>query len=672
MKNTLIALLTSFCVVFAVPSTLEARGAGNKDKKQGSSRNSNNQSRNKPNKAPAKAPRSPLTQSQFGRGNTATQPRDTFRDLARPAPVSSKPKPAAKPKPSSGSNNNRNQGSNNNRNQASNQKGNQSKGNQSKGNSKGSSNSKGKGNSNQNSKGSGNSKGNSKGAFSRPGPSYTNIGGTGRPVPGIVKYPAKPTPKPGAGKNPSHSQKGKAHGSGNNHANHNHHSNKRPNRVNQVITSNQVRNSWGNRWTQSNTVWNQNYNTIRGPVIVNNNYRNSLNYAHRPNAWGSRPWWCSQSQHNWHHGSWNYGYNNRYSNRHRYLRPSPRPTHYLPGYHSSHVSVSSAIPWGIAAWSLGRLIYDTGYSSYRNPYNAPPVQTHSTVYNYSQPITVVASREEPLAESEEANDAEKSSAALEKSRSLFGEQDYLGALKAVDESISYVPGDPAIHEFRALTLFALGQYGEAAGVLNPVLATGPGWDWATMVGFYRSSDTYAQQLRKLEDYVSGNPESAGAGFLLGYHYMVSGFLEEAYQVFDRVVELEPGDQVARQLRDLARDSIPSDDEPEMADGDALELEEDLVILEPEQIAGIWKADSAEGKEITLSIPIDGDFMWEYEGAEEKDVLSGDWSIDEDGLLVLDDEDAQLVARIELTEDGEMKFVLAGSPDSDPGLIFSRQ
>ncbi|MDF1858880.1 MAG: hypothetical protein P1U87_01630 [Verrucomicrobiales bacterium] len=493
-----------------------------------------------------------------------------------------------------------------------------------------------------------------------------------------MKYPAKPTPKPGAGKKPSQNQKGKSHSnhsnhsSRNSHSNHNHRSNNRPNRVNQVITSNQVRNNWSSRWTQSNTVWNQNYTTVRGPVIVNNNYRNSLNYAHRPNAWGSRPWWSSQSQHNWHHGSWNYGYNSRYCNRHRYLRPSPRPTHYLPGYHASHVSVSSAIPWGIAAWSLGRLIYDTGYSSYRNPYTAPPVQTHSTVYNYSQPITVVASKEEPLPESEEANDAEKSSEALERSRSLFERQDYLGALKAVDESISYVPGDPAIHEFRALILFALGQYGEAAGVLNPVLATGPGWDWATMVGFYQSSDTYAQQLRKLEDYVSGNPESAGAGFLLGYHYMVSGFLEEAYQVFDRVVEMEPGDQVARQLRDLAFDSVPSDDDSEREDENQPDSDENLVVLEPEQIAGIWMARSSEGKEITLSIPIDGDFSWKYEGTEESDVLSGEWSIDEDGLLILDDEDAQLVAQIELTEDGEMKFVLAGSPASDPGLLFSRE
>ena len=47
-----------------------------------------------------------------------------------------------------------------------------------------------------------------------------------------------------------------------------------------------------------------------------------------------------------------------------------------------------------------------------------------------------------------------------------------------------MPNDPTLHEFRALVLFAQGQYDAAAATLYPVLNAGPGWDWTTLVGLY--------------------------------------------------------------------------------------------------------------------------------------------------------------------------------------------
>jgi tetratricopeptide (TPR) repeat protein len=295
------------------------------------------------------------------------------------------------------------------------------------------------------------------------------------------------------------------------------------------------------------------------------------------------------------------------------------------------------------------------------------------VITYSQPISVVASNLEPEPEAEAMTSEQMSSAAIERARVEFQNGDYLAALKSTDESISFASGDGALHEFRALCLFALGRYGDAAGVLNPVLASGPGWDWATMAAFYRDGEVYTGQLRKLEAYVEGSPDMADAHFVLGYHYLVAGFIDESFGMFDRVVTLQPDDTVALQLRNLAESSSPNagGDEGEEegltatpAPGIATEL------IDPTDIAGGWNATSGDGKSITLTLGDNGTFTWNYEGAADAKVLSGDWSVDEEGRLVLDSSDVQMVADISL--DGDLlRFILAGSPVGDPGLSFQR-
>jgi len=115
-----------------------------------------------------------------------------------------------------------------------------------------------------------------------------------------------------------------------------------------------------------------------------------------------------------------------------------------------------------------------------------------------------------------------------------------------DKAIAESPGDGGLHEYRALILFALSKYGEAAGVLNSVLVSGPGWDWSTMVQLYDKRETYTDQFRKLEEYTRANQDFPSAFFLLGYHYMICGYMEEAAVAFNKTVELEPADRVAGQ------------------------------------------------------------------------------------------------------------------------------
>jgi tetratricopeptide (TPR) repeat protein len=502
-----------------------------------------------------------------------------------------------------------------------------------------------------------------------PAPNVAGPRGAGKDsfVPGKVIYPgqvskAKAAPVSKNSKHPAY------------HANRPH-----PRQLNQVISntnvsSSRVNNNWGNQWTNNNTtVWNNNRTVFNRPVVISPNFQRSVNYAYRPTSWGARPWWSNSSYHTWHQGSWNYGWNRNWYSYHSYRPYYGHSINYFPGYHPYRSSYLAGLAWGLGAWTLGSLYYDTGYNIYRNPYHAPPVRTRTTVINYSQPISVVASRIEPEPEAAALTSEEMSTAAIERARAEFQNGDYLAALKSTDESISYASGDSALHEFRALCLFALGRYGDAAGVLNPVLASGPGWDWATMAAFYGNGDVYTGQLRKLEAYVEGSPDAADAHFLLGYHYLVAGFIDESYGMFDRVVTLQPADTVALQLRNLAESSSPN------AAGETPEAEgltaspEPVVtseVIDPTDIAGGWNATSGDGKTITLTLANDGTFTWNYEGSSDAKVLSGDWSVDEEGRLVLASVDVQMVADISL-EGNLLRFILAGSPVGDPGLSFQR-
>jgi tetratricopeptide (TPR) repeat protein len=456
--------------------------------------------------------------------------------------------------------------------------------------------------------------------------------------------------------------------------------NNRPVQINRpnISTRPVNRPGWGNNWGSWGN-WNRPVNRPGGNVNIgnsvnvniNNNFHHNQNWGYKPNYWGSRPWWNNNYYHSsWHHGSWNYGWNKRWYGHYHYYRPRPWPGYVI--YEDNRNDFAAGVAWGIAAWGLGNMIYNLGYQSYRNPYPAPPVQSgNTTVINYSEPITVSAGKMPPGDAAAEKSAEEKSSAALAASRSSFKQGDYLTALKKADEAIAAVPGDPAAHEYRGLVLFALGKYGEAAGVLNPVLASGPGWDWTTMTGLYASQSTYTEQLRKLEDYSRAKPDDAATRFLLGYHYLVCAHLDQAYEQFDQAAKLQPADTIAAQLRDLCKSSLSQDDEAEAEPAPEVEAPASPAI-EAGQLIGTWVSDRGEAGKVTLKLADDGKFVWTFSKGAETNDLSGTFSIDERGLLVLASEDSQMVGEVKLPAETKLNFVLAGGPQGDPGLSFDRQ
>ncbi|MES2660250.1 MAG: hypothetical protein V4689_16625 [Verrucomicrobiota bacterium] len=420
----------------------------------------------------------------------------------------------------------------------------------------------------------------------------------------------------------------------------------------------------------NNNWWNNNRTTknvqINNRTVINNNFQRNVNWNTSRRSWGYNPWWNRPQVRPWYSSSWNGSWNRNYY-RHSYSYG------YYGGYRPpGYVSVGTAIGWGLVGWSLGAMVYDSGYRSYYNPY---PVRTEVVYrggsYDYNQPITRVAVNTAPADNAAVEEITRKSESIIAESQSAFKERNYLVALELADKAIAESPGDGALHEYRALVLFALGKYGDAAGVLNPVLASGPGWDWSTMIALYDSQQTYTDQLQRLETYTEEKPDSADTHFLLGYHYMVCGHLDLATPQFDLATKLMPSDSVSKELAELTRSTAKPDEETEPAEDEKL-AEAPLPDPVPlEKLTGTWVSNREKGGSVTLTFKDDGKFTWSYVNDGKATEFAGNYSINDDGLLVLDSDESQMVASVALPQDSEMKFVLAGGPPEDPGLAFTK-
>lgn len=139
---------------------------------------------------------------------------------------------------------------------------------------------------------------------------------------------------------------------------------------------------------------------------------------------------------------------------------------------------------------------------------------------------------------------------FQEARNAFKKANYKDALENINQAIKKMPKDAALHEFRGLVLFAKGQYNQAAAVVNSVLASGPGWNWDTMIGLYKDPEQYTKQLRNLETFVNRYQDDPAAHFLLAYQYLVMGFTDNAEAQLKTVVKLQPNDVLSKRMLDM--------------------------------------------------------------------------------------------------------------------------
>ena len=298
----------------------------------------------------------------------------------------------------------------------------------------------------------------------------------------------------------------------------------------------------------------------------------------------------------------------------------------------------------------------------------------------------------------DASVAESTEQVFSAARDSFKAGDYQRALDLADQVLKQTPNAAVVHEFRALALFALKRYDEAASVVYAVLSAGPGWNWSTLVGLYPDVDTYTNQLRALEAYARTIPASASAQFLLGYHYLAQGHQDVAVAQFERVLKILPNDQLSQSFVKLSKkaaeqpaaiasapaggptaEAAPAQpvgavaSQPSGATAEAAGQAEQAPPPPPPpaSMAGTWKTKPAPDVTITLTLKEDGQFAWEVDTKGKKETINGQAGFKDNELALLQPEGPPLVGKV--TQKGADQFVFApaGAGDKAPGLTFTR-
>lgn len=306
---------------------------------------------------------------------------------------------------------------------------------------------------------------------------------------------------------------------------------------------------------------------------------------------------------------------------------------------------------------MNRPAYRFGYWGYSNPYYAQPFAINP-IYDYSQPLIVT-----------DVAYSQTGMTAFDQARTAFYNGDYGSALQYTDRAISEMPRDPALHEFRALVLFAQGEFSEAAAVVYAVLSVGPGWDWATMQSLYPNVDIYTRQLRSLEAHVKANPRSADGRFLLAYHYLTMGHTDAAMRQYEQVVRLQPEDRLSQEmLQALGSDGTQ---QPQAPPATALAAPSAQPVP-ADALLGQWSASGPHDANFTMVLQPDGTFTWQRTaagGAQQS--VSGVYALDGNVLALEPDEGDPMIAEVQLAGNNQLQFRMVGAPQNDPGLTFRR-
>ena len=334
---------------------------------------------------------------------------------------------------------------------------------------------------------------------------------------------------------------------------------------------------------------------------------------------------------------------------------------------------------GIGAWGIGSSLYNWGYMPYANPYygggggalvaqgGVVDQPGMASAYDYSQPL---ATETPPPDETV----AEPAIQTFDAARASFLAGNYTDALQKTDEALKTLPTDAAIHEFRALCLFALKQYDQAAATLYAVLSAGPGWDWTTLIRLYPDINTYTEQQRTLEAYIGSHLGSASARFVLAYHYLTQGHTEDAVAELKEVSKLQPSDRLSAQLvTQLSSTSASPPAEggtpaPPPAQAEAAPTPPPA---KEGNLVGTWKASPAPGTAIELTAGADGNFKWNVNENGKSRPIEGKYTYGSGILAMSQSENNALVGKVAWQDENHFTFQALGGGPNDPGLAFSK-
>lgn len=359
-------------------------------------------------------------------------------------------------------------------------------------------------------------------------------------------------------------------------------------------------------------------------------------------------WHHWHDHYHWHHNGWYHGY---------WPAPGMRWNYLWDEY-------PVAMAFGVTRWGLNALSYRYGFSSYYNPYYTQPVYVdNQQIVSYDQPLVIddsATASADPTAEQPQPV-ADETDQLFTDARTAFYDQRYQEALTLTNQVLVKVPRDALVNEFRALCLFALGNYQEAAATMHAVLAVGPGWDWTTLSGMYSSNDLYTAQLRKLEAQVKSHTNDAAGRFLLAYHYLTCGHSEAAVKQLQAVVKLQPKDDVAAQLLKM---NSPSSESDASSSSPQPDLEEPGIPLD--QLYGTWSAKQDDGQ-FQLQLTEKDEFIWTYTQGGKSQTVKGAYTVRAKNLAMEPDSGGVMLADITLDQ-GTLDFSMI---DGGPKLEFHK-
>tara|TARA_R110002111_G_scaffold255157_1_gene321302 strand:+ start:97561 stop:99309 length:1749 start_codon:yes stop_codon:yes gene_type:complete len=373
---------------------------------------------------------------------------------------------------------------------------------------------------------------------------------------------------------------------------------------------------------------------------------NSFNYGNRNFSLGHNTYRPAYYRHSGYHGYWNnnrgfgtgyYGYGSGYGYGNRY------------GYRP--------LGWGLGGWGLGTLLYNSGYLGYSNPYY---VNSGTTIYNYSQPIPVSSVLVE--------NDVNSTDEVMNNAVAAFQQEDYNASLDIINQGIARYPDDAVFHEFRALVLFARGDYQQAAATIHSVLAVGPGWDWTTLSSFYLDVDTYTAQLRALE----AAPQDAATRFLQAYQYLCCGHAEAAAEQLRIVVQLKPNDRVAVDMLKMLAPPQPDSQTTPAPQPTPASNQASVTSINPETLVGTWQATRPDGSQFDLTLTKQAKFNWSFTPKNQPaQKFDGTYTVEKNVLALEGETVGSLIGEVTPGSGKSFNFKVLGAPSDDPGLNFKQ-
>jgi tetratricopeptide (TPR) repeat protein len=191
--------------------------------------------------------------------------------------------------------------------------------------------------------------------------------------------------------------------------------------------------------------------------------------------------------------------------------------------------------------------YDDGYAVYGDrvigrSYNAPDgaiVADSDTSVSSDQPPA-----REPAITAEGREFMRRSEEAFRRNR--FDE-----AVRLANHAAVEMPTNGRAFLFLGQALFAVGDYGAAAGAIHQGMAMSDQNEWGAIVKnfrqYYGSGSDYTEQLRRLEKFVAEHNDAPYAHFLVGFQYGYLGHEEEARRALEKAVSLADRDEMARRL-----------------------------------------------------------------------------------------------------------------------------